>query len=70
MQKFTYLLLLSIGTLAFNCTSDGVYEDASEINNTFAARFINESAVEVDLVVYDFNGNVVSTTNDIRPGSS
>jgi len=70
MKKLTYILLLSIGTLTFNCTSDGAFEDASDLNNTFAARFINESAAEVDLVVYDFNGNVVSTTNDIRPGSS
>jgi len=70
MKKLTYILLLAIGTLTFNCSSDGAYEDASEFNNSFAARFINESAAEVDLVVYDFNGNVVSTTNDIRPGSS
>ncbi len=70
MRKLTYILLLSIGTLTFNCTSDSAYEDAIDSNNSFAARFINESAAEVDLVVYDFNGNVVSTTNDIRPGSS
>jgi len=70
MKNFTYILLLSIGTLTFNCTSDGTFEDAPEINNSFAARFINESAVGVDLVVYDFNGNIVSTTHDIRPGSS
>lgn len=70
MKKLTYILLLSIVALTFNCNSDGAYEDASELNNSFAARFINESAVEVDLIVYDINGNVVSTSNDIRPGSS
>ena len=70
MKNLTYILLISLSALTFNCTSDGAYEDASEFNNSFAARFINESATNVDLVVYDFNGKVVSTTQDIKPGAS
>jgi len=70
MKKLTYILLITLSAFTFNCTSDGAYEDASEFNTSFAARFINESAANVDLVVYDLNGTVVSTTNDIRPGGS
>ncbi len=70
MKKIAYILLISISAFTFNCSSDGAYEDASEFNTSFAARFINESPADVDLVVYDLNGNVVSTTKDIRPGGS
>jgi hypothetical protein len=70
MKKLTYILLITLSIFTFNCTNDGAYEDASEFNTEFAARFINESAANVDLVVYDFDGNVLSTTNDIRPGGS
>ena len=71
MKKLTYILLITLSALNFNCTTDSTYEDASEFStDTFAARFVNESAASVDLVVYDLNGSVVSTTNGIRPGGS
>jgi len=70
MKNLTYILLISLSALTFNCTSDGAYEDATKLDNSFVARFINESASNVDVVVYDLNGNVVSTEKDINPGSS
>ncbi len=70
MKKLTYIILISLGSLTFNCSTDTSNDLTIESNNSFAARFINESAANVDLVVYDLNGNVISNNQNIKPGNS
>lgn len=72
MKTLLNLALLSLVLLTSSCSTDNFKQDLTTLDSTesFAARFINETMAQVDLIVYDFDGNVVSTNQSINPGES
>jgi len=67
--------LLNLSVLAllfislFSCTSESNNTIITD-TNSFDARFVNESVLPVDVIVYDVNGKVTENSTNVNPGES